>query len=192
MMNWLKTILFFVIFTPIILSGQDKYCIYEYKALKAYENKEYLTAKLYMDSALSTCIGIKEKAYTWHVLGFIYYDIFKKIDKKDPTSLAREKSIMAIKSSLKLDTICEFETINNGILINLAITYWNDCITNLDTNNYEQAISFYDSHKQLSVFANRDYNLNQYQIVYNQALANIYSDKFENTQNKNMFFLAIC
>jgi len=185
MIAHIKTILIFILFIPIISSGQNKYCIYEFKALKAYDDKDYLTAKAYMDSALVTCFDIKEKAYTWHVLGFIYYDIYKKIDKKDPSSLAREKTIESIKKSLELDTISEFEKLNKKVLVNLAISYWNNSVTHLDTINYEKAISFYNSYVDLYSFANPDYNLEQSEIIFNQELAYIYDKKFLNTQSKN-------
>jgi len=181
----IKIILIFIFFIPMISSGQGKYCIYQFKALKAYDDKDYLVAKAYMDSALVTCFDIKENAYTWHVLGFIYYDIYKNIDQKSSTSLAREKTIEVIRKSIELDTISEFERTNKKVLINLAISYWNNSVTHLDTINYEKAISFYNSYTELYSFANPEYRLEQSEIIFSQALAKIYEKKFENTLSKN-------
>lgn len=181
----IKIILIFILLIPIISSGQGKYCIHQFKALKAYDDKDYLVAKAYMDSALVTCFDIKEKAYTWHVLGFIYYDIYKKLDQKNPSSTARHKTIESIKKSIELDTILEFEKTNKKILTNLAISYWNNCVTHLDTINYEKAISFYNSYTELYTFTNPEYELEQSEIIFNQALSRLYEQKFENTQSKN-------
>ena len=184
----IKIILIFILFIPIISSGQGKYCIHQFKALKAYDDEDYLVAKAYMDSALVTCFNIKEKAYTWHVLGFIHYAIYKKIDKKNPSSTAREKTIESIKKSIELDTILEFEKTNKKILTYLAISYWNNCVTHLDTINYEKSISFYNSYTELYAFTNPEHELEQSEIIFNQELSKIYEKKFENTQSKNEYY----
>tara|TARA_Y100001968_G_C19453420_1_gene770342 strand:+ start:3394 stop:4308 length:915 start_codon:yes stop_codon:yes gene_type:complete len=166
------------------IKGQQ-FCTYQYKALDAYIAKDYLTAEKYLDTAFSKCDQVPQKAYSWHIKGFIEKDIYRIIDKKDYNSKYREKAIESILKSLALDSVeqdLEEKAVqqNRQVLAYLGSTYLNDVASLMDTINFKKAIAFYSKYKTTYRAAKPNFNFNEQEIQYNNSLAGIYEEKFDN------------
>jgi tetratricopeptide (TPR) repeat protein len=170
----------FSLVLPGSFSGQQ-FCTYQVKALEAYQNSEYLIAEKYLDSAFVNCSQIIDDAYSWHIKGFIEKEIYQKVENKDYNSKYREKAIESIKKSVFLDSVDrELEKQNKQVLAYLGATYINDVAALMDTINFKKAIVFYEKYKETYISAKPNFNFNEQEIQYNNSLAGIFEEKFDN------------
>jgi len=178
----LFNILILFIFTqasPVL--GQNKYCLYEDYAIKAYQDKDYLIAKGYIDTAITLCPDLLVNAYAWHIKGFIYQSLYYETDNKNSNSIYRDPAVEAFKRSLELDTLSrEFESMNKKAIGKLAKSYYNDAAVRIDTNNYLKAIEYYDLYKSTYVFGYPDYDFNQRDVVFYNVMGVVYEQKYYN------------
>ena len=192
MISQLKIALIILFIIPIYVVGQNTYCLQQFRSLKAYDDHDYLKAKVLMDSALTVCSDAKNNSYVWHAMGFICKAIFKTVDNKSSDSKAREWAINAFKKSMFLDSVDKkYDSLNKPALKTIALTYYNDCARHMDTNNYDDAIKFFNKYKETYYFAYPDKDLTQAEIVFNNTLAGVYKEKYENNPKKYESFIKL-
>jgi tetratricopeptide (TPR) repeat protein len=107
------------------------------KAARLYEQRNYQEAKTLIDN----CIAAegKEDAYTWHVRGHIYKEIYKNIEGADKKqSPEREIAIQCFLKCLELDNENKFLEWNKTSLRFLSSTYWNDAVTIMENQRKEE------------------------------------------------------
>ena len=159
----------------------QQFCTFESKALVAYKAKNYLLAEKYLDSAFSTCQQIPTDPYAWHVKAFTEKNIYRIIEKQNYNSPYREKAIASFLKAIKLDSANkEFEKENRQSLAFLGSTYINDVAALMDTINFNKAIYFYKKYKETYRLARPNFNFNEQEIQFNNSLAGIYEEKFDN------------
>jgi len=114
-------------------------------ALACYQEDSLVCAQTEIDAAVAdSAEGLLP--YTWHLRAFIYRAVYKQIDKEDPTSSARAKSIESFKKSLELDKVEEFKSNNIKGVQALAISFFNDGIRYLNVFKPDEAISSLEKH----------------------------------------------
>ena len=69
---------------------------------------------------------------------------------------------------------------NRQVLAYLGSTYLNDVASLMDTINFKKAIAFYSKYKSTYRAAKPNFNFNEQEIQYNNSLAGIYEEKFDN------------
>lgn len=107
------------------------------KAARLYEQRDYQEAKTLIDN----CIAAegKEDAYTWHVRGHIYKEIYKNIEGTDKKQAPeREIAIHSFLKCLDLDAENKFLEWNKTTLRFLSSTYWNDAVTIMENQQKEE------------------------------------------------------
>jgi len=180
---------FLSLLLSIPVMGQQ-FCVYESKALDAYQSQDYISAKNYIDSALIICKEKRASAYTWHVKGFIEKQLFQKTKYEGDDSKNRKESIDAFLKSLELDTATfELQNANRKALAFLGSTYNNDAARFMDTINYKKAIICYKKYKEVYRVAKPDFNFTQKELEYNNSLAHILFSIYDNNTKLNSSFL---
>ena len=74
-------------------------------------------------------------------------------------------------------------TVSSGIKLSInsfALTYINDVAALMDTINFNKAIYFYKKYKETYRLARPNFNFNEQEIQFNNSLAGIYEEKFDN------------
>jgi tetratricopeptide (TPR) repeat protein len=171
------------------MMGQQ-FCTYQYKAIEAYQAKDYVLAKNYIDSALLICDEKVNDSYTWHVKGFIEKEIYQKDKFANIDCPNREIAIEAFLKSLELDTIDhEFTDANRKALAFLGSTYNNDAARFMDTINYKKATEYYMNYKRVYKIAKPDFNFTEKELEYNNSLAHILFSIYDNNTELNKSFL---
>jgi len=187
--------LFKYILTIIVLaattmaSGQGKYCQYHNHAIRAYQDKDFAKAKELIDSALNMCPSLQEDSYVWHVKGFICKDLYFSSEKGDINSPSRELAIESFMKSFELDEKGEYLENNRKAIKKLAGTYSNNAAGLLDTNNFAKAIILYSKYKNVIKIITPDYDFTSKDINFNNVLAAVYKEQYENNRTLNREYL---
>ena len=172
-----------VLFVSANLLAQD----FTRLAAEAYANKDYVKAAELVDKAIET--DEKENAYTWHIRGFIYKNIYKVIDEKERHSEARPTAITSFVASMELDIAGKYKKNNEQSIKYLATQYYNDCVVLLDTVNYEESILFYDRFKESILLIEPTIDFKANDIEYLSALAGMYNMKYKADKVANSEYL---
>ncbi len=178
-MNKILYILFFILLT--VMSGNTFGQSNLQKAIEYYQNSVYDSAKIMIDEAVKEA---PEDPYAWHVRGFVYKDIFKKIEKENENSSNREEAINSFYKSMQYDTTNEFKENNRKAIIHLTKTYWNDAVRNLDTINFEKSIKSFAIYKKQKLKIQPNTQIQERETQYKNAIAGIYSKKYENDKKQ--------
>ena len=159
------------------------------------QKSELDSAKKYIDLAIGD-EGLKSEPKTWHYRGFIYKEIYKKIEKENKTSPARLTSIESFKKMLTLEGKDEFTESSFKILKYLASTLYNDAARMLDLENYKTAISNYETFKATMMLINASTDLKARDVKFKLALASVLNrpaeteaglDSTQTNQIKNLY-----
>jgi hypothetical protein len=96
-------------------------------AIKQYQAGDLMAARTTINEALQAG-DAQKNPYTWYVKGFIYKEIYKEIEKGNPTSENREVAVEAILKSMALDPSGRQAENNKKALHYLAISFYNDAV----------------------------------------------------------------
>jgi len=138
------------------------------KALKSMDSEDLNSGDI-MRARDQILIALKDEiesnaAFTWHAKGFIYKDIYKKIDKESRYSENREIAVDAILRSMELDDTGYLSEANTKAMIFLSLSYFNDAVellNNLNEENYEEPLKFYKRHRQLFQLCESDFDFRE-------------------------------
>ena len=164
----------FVIALPFAVSGQNnnELLIEAYQLRKKGDLKE--SAEV-IDQAVATKKGmIDTKA--WHVRGFIYKDIYIKVDHSDNKSEAREVAVESFKKSIEFDANNDFTVQNRKVLKYLGISYFNnasDIIRDRDPATVEEANGYYEQYKSIMLYLNPDTIMTKNDIEFYLAMSTV-------------------
>ena len=192
-MTFFKNILSIVLIFGVISTtiSQSTYCPEKMLLLQKYKTKAYENALGYVDTVLSQCPDQNQDPYFWHVCGFINLDIFKFIENKEAGSPTKSKAAECIKKSINLDVEKKYFDLNNKLLDYVSTFYYNDAVKILqkfDIKNQDNAISYYNSFKNLKGIANPDYDFNDKDLDFYFGIGMLYKMRYEKdkTNNKNL------
>ena len=159
------------------------------EAAKLYEQKELQRAKEKIDAAILTDQG-KLDSYTWHVRGHIYKEVYKIIDKRDPFSSNREKSVESFFKALELDKTGKFEQMNYNVIKTFFIpSYYNDVVNMLNNRtdeNIDQIKPRYEKYRAVQLRLEPNFSLTTRDINFAKALATSYRKLIEKERNKGV------
>ena len=186
MINFRNISLLLIVLTSInVFAQSNKYCVYDQVAMEKYGDKDLDGAKVYIDSAILMCEDLKNDAYTHHIKGFVYYELFKRDQVNDPYSILRDSAFNAFMESNRLDVNNEFTDKNNKSLKNIATRIQLNVANLLDTNNYRKAIEVNQLYKGTLKKGNIEIDNKPYDISFYISLGGIFSDLYDNDKVKN-------
>lgn len=170
----------FVFALPLLVSAQSNNEL----LIEAYQLRkkgELVESAVVIDQAVASKKGsIDTKA--WHVRGFIYKDIYIKVDKSNQSSEAREKAVESFKKSIQFDSNREFEEQNRKVLKYLGISYFNnasDIIREREPLNVEEANEYYENYKEIMLYLNPDTVMTQNDIEFYLAMSTVHRKIYE-------------
>tara|TARA_B110000046_G_C12987368_1_gene396262 strand:- start:266 stop:1198 length:933 start_codon:yes stop_codon:yes gene_type:complete len=122
-------------------------------ALRAYQSKEYTKAQELIDIAVAD-EKFNTTARTWLFRGYIYKDMYK-LDRTGPNGQEqRANAISSFQKTMELDTEKEFDNDCIPSLKFLGSTLFNDAATALDQSEFDEAQSYYNDYKELTLVTN--------------------------------------
>ncbi len=171
----------------------NKYCNYTQVAVEKYGEKNLELAQQYIDSAFLVCPELANDAYSYHVKGFIYYELFKTKEISDFNSKYREIALTSFVKSNTLDTKEEFKKNNLLSIRNIAKSYQKNCVELLKDKKVELAQEFNKKFSSVIKMTNPDEDLSKWEVSFNNSIGDIYWDLFqEDTKvNEQLFDKAI-
>lgn len=151
------------------------------EAYALYNQGMYLKAAEVIDEVVEDKKGKNDKV-AWHIRGFIYKDIFLKIDNSDRDSKAREIAIESLKRSYQLDEAAKLEEQNRKALRYLGVSYFNDAseiIEERDEYKLNKANDKYLSYKDVILFLYSDTSLVQKDVEFYLAMSTAFRKLYE-------------
>jgi len=167
----------------------NKYCNYTQVAVEKYGEKNLELAQQYIDSALLMCPDLATDAYTYHVKGFIYYELFKTKEIADYNSKFREIALTSFVKSNNLDTKQEFSKNNLVSIRNIAKYYQKNCVDLLKARNVELATEFNTKFMEVIKMTGNNEDLSKWEVSFNNSIGDIYWDLYqEDTKTNATYF----
>lgn len=161
------------------------------KVYELYTAKKLDSAKVLINEIIKTPESAKDYQ-AWMMRGFIYKDIYKTNETKDPASQARDSAAVSLIESLQLDTKGENAQKQNVVqsLKYIASMYHNDINKSLDTVSYKQALSNADKHKAIMKIIDPAFNENKYSYEVYSTMGSMFEKWYEQKASKNLLDLA--
>lgn len=180
MMLWLFSALF------VVAQPQETLDAY-----RAYQKQDYTQAAELIDRAIAVKAGASD-AMTWHIRGFIYKDIYNKVDEKSPKAESRDVAIESLLKSTELDTGNEYRENNLKSLRYLASSYYNDAVLIMrqtDKSTIGQSEEYYQQYKDIMLKIDPDFDLEERDITFYKALATSNRKIYEQDREGNKDYL---
>ncbi len=131
-------------------------------------------AKELIDSAIEDTL-FNDEASTFYYKGTIYKELFKQKEDQNKQSPYRIISVESFKKSLEIENDGKYSESSKQNLKYLAETVYNHAATSLNSSEYKLAISNYQFYKEIISFAFPSTNFEDKDIMFNLALATIFS-----------------
>lgn len=169
--------IFLTTFLAIASCGFSQTPTVTIEAAKLYEQNELEGAKEKIDISILTDAG-KRDAYTWHVRGHIYKELYKVVDNRDRNSANRERSIEAFFTAIEQDSDKKFYQMNYNIIKTFYIpSYYNDVVNMMktrDRSNISDIKSHYEKYRSVQNRLEPDFDLKNRDLNFLKALATSY------------------
>lgn len=160
-------------------------------AYKAYQQQDYTQAAALIDRAIDEKVGASD-AMTWHIRGFIYKDIYNKVDQKSAIAESRDVAIASLMRSMELDTKDEYRENNIKSLRYLASSYYNDAVLvmrEIDKATIDQSEKYYLKYKEIMLELDPDFDSQERDITFYKALATSNRKIYEKDREGNKDYL---
>lgn len=175
-------ILTLMVSVSVVAQNNNKYCIYDQVALEKYGEKDYEQALIYIDSAILMCEERAQDPYSYHVKGFICYELYKAKEVDELYSHYRDEAFDAFLKSNELDVNKDFTTKNNKSLRNLCVRIQQNIGKTLDTLHFKDAIKLNELYHKSIAESGVNLDLKEHDIAFNNFLGNIYVELYENNK----------
>lgn len=139
-------------------------------AIYSLKNNELDKAKQLIDAAAEDTL-FSDDGVTWYFRGFIYKNLFKEREAKNPDSDFREKSVEFFRKSLELESEGTYADGSKKGLAYLAQTYYNQAVVLFTKEGYEKAIRNYEKYKELIREVQGEEDFREKDIMFKMALA---------------------
>ncbi len=142
------------------------------KAAGLYQEKNYTEAQSFIDESVNG--EGASSAYTWHVRGHIYKELYKQVDNFNRTSNSRKEAVKSFEKSIELDSKNEYKEWNKTSLKYLSSTFWNDAVNlieNADADDLGQAEDAFESYKNTSAIINKEQDNGKISMDFYKAYA---------------------
>lgn len=181
----------FLILTLASVAGLASAQPEKVKAALMYLKENKLdSARMFIDAA-SIDSAASLDAQTWYLRGFIYKEIYKARESNNIKSPARIEALNAFKKSMTLDTSKSNRESNIQNLKYIAVKFYNDAVTTLDTSKYKQSIENYDLYRNLMKIADPAMDFRAADISYYNALGSVYNKIYESDKKEKTPFLEL-
>lgn len=173
------------LFTALFINAQSENTA---KALKYLQDGKLDSARIAIDSAVlhESTTGLPN---TWYYRGFIYKELYKKIERENPTSGFRAEALSSFQQSILLDTAGKLFDDNASNIDFLASAFYNDAIKTLNDRNYKISIENFDNYIEAKLFIDTTINLSAQEIGYYLGLSTVYLEISETDSTKKKEFL---
>lgn len=159
------------------------------EARRLYQEKNYTEAQKTIDEAMQHT-ELDLDAYAWLMRGYIYKDVYKKVDKGDPYSKAREKALVYAMKAMELDTTEDQVFFSDGYKLydHLAKTYYNDAARAMNKKDHEGAVQHFADYERTILELTPDADLTQKKIEFYNALATVYTKLYNGDRQQLDYF----
>lgn len=157
------------------------------RAYVKYDEKEYLEAATEIDHVVSLKKG-ESNVLAWHIRGFIYKDIYKKLDNANPDSEARDISVQSFLRSYELDVENELKEKTLKSLQVMAASYFNDAadvIEARDPATIEKAEGYFQKYSDITKLIETEAEMKEKEILYFLAMATAHRKIYEKDREKH-------
>lgn len=182
---------FFTIATIMLLLTHGAIGQYEQvtEARRLYQEKKYAEAKERIDAAMQDPT-LSQDAYSWLIRGYIYKDVYKKLENSDPSSKAREGALEFAMKAMELDTTKDQVFFSDGYKLydHLAKTYYNDAARAMNSMDHESAVAHFERYKKTIMGLSPDADLDEKQVEFYNALATVYTKLYNKDREDLTFF----
>lgn len=148
---------------------------------KAEAHKEYTQGDLSKARELIDAVYVQDKyakdPEVWLIRGFIYKDVFKKIDKADPVARSRTTALESLYNAIQFDTEKKYVANSYQAFDYLTTTMFNDAARALNDMNDELAIALFDDYKKAELRLYPQKDLTAKEIEFKNALGTLYTKK---------------
>lgn len=159
------------------------------EARRLYQEKDYVGAKRTIDEAMQHP-ELELDAYAWLMRGYIYKDIYKKVDGGDPYSKARKNALEYAMKAMELDTTKDQVFFSDGYKLynHLAKTYYNDAARAMNKKDHEGAVQHFADYERTILDLTPDADLSQKKIEFYNALATVYTKLYNGDRQQLDYF----
>lgn len=159
------------------------------EARRLYQEKNYSEAKAVIDQAMQHK-ALAQDAYSWLIRGYIYKDVYKKVEAGDPKSSAREGALEYAMKAMELDTTKDQVFFSDGYKLydHLAKTYYNDAAQAMNRMDHEGAVLYFEKYKTTVRNLAPDADLDTKQVEFFNALATVYTKVYNRDREVFTYF----
>ena len=156
---------------------------------RALKKGDLTEAKKNIDAALLHEETI-DLPVTWYYAGFVYKEIYNKLEKSDKNSVARTKAIKHFSHMLEIDQGAngQFTSSAKKSLRYLASTVYNDAVTSLNVTEYEIAKQKFEEHKTVTRLIEKNPDFRDIEIQFYLVLGSVYTQIYNQDKKANKEF----
>ncbi len=161
------------------------------KAIELYSAKKLDSAKVLIDEAIQNPETNKDYQ-AWMVRGFVYKELYKTNEAKNPASSLRDSAAVSLIQSLQLDSGSKNPQKDNVTqsLKYISSTYYNDISKTLDTMGYKQSMINSDKHKAIKKLIDPAFDEKKYNYDIYSTIGSIFEKGYEQKASKSLLDLA--
>jgi tetratricopeptide (TPR) repeat protein len=189
-MKGLKNISFYLLLSMAISNGFAQMIKVE-KAMDLYGAKKLDSAKTIIDEAIQNPESAKDYQ-TWMVRGYVYKELYKANESKNPASPLRDSSAVSLVQSIQLDADGKNPQRDKVIqsLKYIAASYHNDINKTLDTVGYKQALINSDKHKAIMKLIDPAFDEKKYNYEVYSTIGSMFEKWYEQKTSKTLLDMA--
>jgi len=189
-MKGLKNISFCLLLLLATLNGFAQMSKVE-KAMELYGAKKLDSAKVVIDETIQNPESNKDYQ-AWMVRGFVYKELYKINETKNPASPLRDSAAVSLVQSLQLDVDSKNPQKDKVIqsLKYIASTYHNDINRTLDTVGYKQALINADKHKVIMKLIDPAFDERKYSYDVYSTIGSMFEKGYEQKTSKSLLDMA--
>ena len=161
------------------------------KAMELYGAKKLDSAKVVIDETIQNPESNKDYQ-AWMVRGFVYKELYKINETKNPASPLRDSAAVSLVQSLQLDVDSKNPQKDKVIqsLKYIASTYHNDINRTLDTVGYKQALINADKHKVIMKLIDPAFDERKYSYDVYSTIGSMFEKGYEQKTSKSLLDMA--
>ncbi len=161
------------------------------RAQQLYQAKKIDQAKLAIDSAIMHP-DTKNKAETWTIRSFIYFDMYKVSEKLLLNSSLRDTILKSLNTSNNLNPDPDYKANNYKLLNSISGHYFNIGKRLLeDSTNAEKSLQAYNKFKEIGKKTDPNKNFKTEDVQYHLAVGSLFSEKYnKNNEDQKSFEIA--
>ena len=152
-------------------SAQNAYLVAAYDCA---QRNNMDSARIFMFKAMADSVTRKD-AQAWYIKGFIYKELYKKYEKDNKLSPLRDTSIICLFTSVHLDSSKTNTDEDYKSAKFLAVTYYNDAATGMDSLHYVLSVRDYKKYREIMKKVAPATNFNSSDIMFYLKLGDVYS-----------------